>query len=134
MPVSQSSDNATAPERAAPPVLGGVPEAYARLHREFTWAVPPHFNIAQVCCARWAAQPDASKTIAIHAYSTGAGGTFYTYFQLQEQANRLSNALVAQGVVRGDRVAIVMPQCFETAVAYMAVLQMGAVAMPLSLL
>jgi acetyl-CoA synthetase len=31
-------------------------------------------------------------------------------------------------------VAIVMPQCFETAVAYIAVLQMGAVAMPLSLL
>jgi acetyl-CoA synthetase len=53
---------------------------------------------------------------------------------LQEQANRLSNVLVAQGVQRGDRVAIVMPQCFETAVAYIAVLQMGAVAMPLSLL
>jgi len=53
---------------------------------------------------------------------------------LQEQANRLSNVLTAQGVQRGDRVAIVMPQCFETAVAYMAVLQMGAVAMPLSLL
>jgi acetyl-CoA synthetase len=34
----------------------------------------------------------------------------------------------------GDRVAIVMPQRFETAVAYMAVLQMGAVAMPLSML
>ncbi len=134
MPVSQSRDNATAPERAAQPALGGVPEAYARLHREFTWAVPPHFNIAQVCCARWAALQNATTTIAIHAYSTGAGGTFYTYFQLQEQANRLSNALVAQGVARGDRVAIVMPQCFETAVAYMAVLQMGAVAMPLSLL
>jgi acetyl-CoA synthetase len=38
------------------------------------------------------------------------------------------------GVQRGDRVAIVMPQCFETAVAYIAVLQMGAVAMPLSML
>jgi acetyl-CoA synthetase len=35
---------------------------------------------------------------------------------------------------RGDRVAIVLPQRFETAVAYMAVLQMGAVAMPLSML
>jgi acetyl-CoA synthetase len=134
MPVSQSSDNATAPLRAAPPALGGVPEAYARMHREFTWAVPRHFNIAQMCCARWAAQPDTTKNIAIQAYSTGARGIFYTYAQLQEQANRLSNALVAQGVVRGDRVAIVMPQCFETAVAYMAVLQMGAVAMPLSLL
>ncbi|MDO8370836.1 MAG: AMP-binding protein, partial [Polaromonas sp.] len=38
------------------------------------------------------------------------------------------------GVARGDRVAIVMPQRFETAVAYMAVFQMGAVAMPLSML
>ena len=38
------------------------------------------------------------------------------------------------GVQKGDRVAIVMPQRFETAVAYMAVLQMGAVAMPLSML
>jgi acetyl-CoA synthetase len=37
-------------------------------------------------------------------------------------------------VRRGDRVAIVLPQRFETAVAYMAVLQMGAVAMPLSIL
>ena len=42
--------------------------------------------------------------------------------------------LAALGVRRGDRVAIVMPQRFETAVAYMAVLQMGAVAMPLSIL
>ena len=134
MSVSQSSDIETAPVRAAQPALGGVSQAYARLHRDFTWAVPQRFNIAQVCCARWAARPDATKNIAVCAYSTGSSGSFYTYFQLQEQANRLSNALVAQGVARGDRVAIVMPQCFETAVAYMAVLQMGAVAMPLSLL
>ena len=120
--------------RAAQPAFGGMPVAYARLHRDFTWAVPRQFNIAQVCCARWAARKDATKNIAVHAYSTGSGGVFYTYSQLQEQANRLSNALSAQGVLKGDRVAIVMPQCFETAVAYMAVLQMGAVAMPLSLL
>jgi acetyl-CoA synthetase len=134
MHVSQNSDKTTPPARATTPSLGGVPAAYQRLHSRYTWAVPTHFNIAQVCCARWAAQPGASKRIAIHAYSTRAGDVFYTYAQLQEQANRLSNALVAQGVQRGDRVAIVMPQCFETAVAYIAVLQMGAVAMPLSLL
>jgi acetyl-CoA synthetase len=135
MPVSQRSDNATPPVRTTQPVLlGGVPEAYARLHSDFTWAVPRHFNIAQVCCGRWAEQPSATNSVAVHAYSAGAGDVFYTYFQLQEQANRLSNALRAQGVAQGDRVAIVMPQCFETAVAYVAVLQMGAVAMPLSLL
>jgi acetyl-CoA synthetase len=61
-------------------------------------------------------------------------GRSWTYGQLQKAANQLSGVLKAQGVRRGDRVAIVMPQRFETAVAYMAVLQMGAVAMPLSML
>ncbi len=134
MQASQDSDKASPPARASAAVFGGAPPAYVQLHQAFTWAVPERFNIAQVCCARWAAQRDATKRVAIQAYSTRARGTFYTYAQLQEQSNRLSNALVAQGVARGDRVAIVMPQCFETAVAYMAVLQMGAVAMPLSLL
>jgi acetyl-CoA synthetase len=46
----------------------------------------------------------------------------------------MSHVLTGLGVQRGDRVAIVMPQRFETAVAYMAVFQMGAVAMPLSML
>jgi acetyl-CoA synthetase len=109
-----------------------TPIAHARLHANFVWQVPEHFNMAQACCARWAALADASKNIAIHAYQTGAEGIFYTYSELQEQANRLSNVMRAQGVLPGQRVAIVLPQCFETAVAYMAVLQMGAVAMPLS--
>jgi acetyl-CoA synthetase len=104
------------------------------LHDRFEWLVPEKFNIAQVCCARWAALPDASKRVAIHAMNTGAGATFHTYSELQQQANRLSHVLAVLGVERGDRVAIVMPQRFETAVAYMAVLQMGAVAMPLSML
>jgi len=58
----------------------------------------------------------------------------WTFAQLQSAANLLSTHLVALGVQKGDRVAIVMPQRFETAVAYIAVLQMGAVAMPLSML
>ncbi len=135
MQLSQSRDKTG---RSADPAQAlsapGVPAAYARLHEQFTWAVPAHFNMAQVCSARWAEQPDATKRVAVTAHSTGAAAVFYTYFELQQQANRLSNALQALGVQRGDRVAIVMPQSFETAVAYMAVLQMGAVAMPLSLL
>ena len=135
MPVSQNSDNNKSPSRATQgPAGGGAPQAYSRLHSSFTWTVPEYFNMAQACCGRWAALPNATENIAIKSYSTGANGTFYSYALLQEQANRLSNVLAAQGVQRGDRVAIVMAQCFETAVAYMAVLQMGAVAMPLSLL
>src|SRR5687767_11027769 len=101
------------------------------MHGSFRWQVPRRFNIAQVCCARWAAQPDAGHRIAIRAHGLG---TTLTYAQLQQEANRLANLLVSLGVKRGDRVAIVLPQRFETAIAYIAVLQMGAVAMPLSIL
>jgi acetyl-CoA synthetase len=73
--------------------------------------------------------------VAIREHVVGQGlGQSWTYGQLQTAANRLSRVLQDQGVRRGDRVAIVLPQRFETAVAYMAVLQMGAVAMPLSML
>lgn len=59
-------------------------------------------------------------------------GRAYSYAQLQQAADALSHVLASQGVKPGDRVAVVLPQRFETAVAYVAVLQMGAVAMPLS--
>ncbi len=108
------------------------PDNYPQLHSQFRWAVPEFFNIAQVCCTRWAKQPDATKKIAIKDHGALAPGGFHSYFELYEAACRLSNVLRAQGVARGDRVAIVLPQRFETAVAYMAVLQMGAVAVPLS--
>jgi acetyl-CoA synthetase len=107
---------------------------YTNLHSNFRWHVPEFFNMAQACSVRWAAQTKTAKRTAISVYTPGAKAHAYTYAQLQEKANRLSNALHAQGVQRGDRVAIVMPQRFETAVAYIAVLQMGAVAMPLSML
>ena len=125
MPRSQSND------RSAPPRLQ---DHYAAMHRGFGWQVPDHFNIAQACCTRWARRSDAAQRIAVYGAGTGMAPQVWSYAQLQRSANRLANALVALGVGRGDRVAIVMPQRFETAVAYMAVLQLGAVAMPLSML
>jgi acetyl-CoA synthetase len=122
--VSQKRDK-SAPLEADP---------YARIHSQFQWSVPKRFNMAEVCCQRWAKAPGASKKIAVQALSADGSATFHTYFELQEQANRLAHVLLGLGVQRGDRVAMVMPQRFETAVAYMAVLQMGAVAMPLSML
>ncbi|MFM6985510.1 MAG: acyl-CoA synthetase [Hydrogenophaga sp.] len=105
---------------------------YPALHSGFRWRVPARFNMAQVCARRWADDPRHAGQTAVIATAPDQPDTVHSYAQLQEQANRLSHALVAMGVRRGDRVAIVMPQRFETAVAYMAVLQMGAVGMPLS--
>ena len=106
---------------------------WAAMHRGFGWQVPERFNIAQACCGRWASRPDAEERVAIRAHAAKGASTL-TFAQLQREANAMSQLLVRLGVQRGDRVAIVMPQRFETAIAYMAVLQMGAVAMPLSML
>ena len=112
----------------------GYADGYAALHAQFGWQVDRHFNMAQVCCGRWAAAPDAARRVALREHRPGQRPRLYTYAQLQQAANRLSQVLKGLGVQPGDRVAMVMPQRFETAVAYMAVLQMGAVAMPLSML
>ena len=134
MPVSQRRDKTLA--RVPTPRPGFQVDHYQQIYDAFRWEVPDEFNIAQVCCQRWARRVDALINIAVTEYgvSTEAQIRSYTYAQLQEQANRLSNCLAARGVKPGDRVAIVLPQRFETAVAYIAVLQMGAVAMPLSML
>jgi acetyl-CoA synthetase len=110
-------------------------DQYADLHSNFRWHVPENFNIADVCCARWA--KNTPNAVAIREHETGktlAKSKAYTYLELQQAANHLSAKLTDLGVKRGDRVAIVLPQRFETAVAYMAVLQMGAIAVPLSML
>ena len=95
------------------------------MHQGLRWQVDEHFNIAQVCARRWArSQPQAP---AIMEHRAGQPARVYSYGQLQQAADALSAALKGLGVRRGDRVAIVLPQRFETAVAYMALLQMGAV-------
>ena len=108
-------------------------QVHTRLHQAFRWQVPKRFNIAQVCCTRWARGPAARRVAIAWEHEDGGRGTL-TYGELQRQADRLSHSLRALGVQRGDRVAVVMPQRPETAVAHIAIYQLGAVAMPLSML
>jgi acetyl-CoA synthetase len=117
--------------RTSPEAGRAPPDRYREVYESFRWEVPARFNIAQACCRRHAADPGR---IALHWEDEGGAASVWTYRQLQEQANRLSNALSALGVARGDRVAIILPQRPETAIAHVAVYQMGAVAMPLSIL
>ena len=104
---------------------------YEALHAGFRWQVPARTNIAELCCARWARSPGRTAIV----FDRGDGRVETTsYRDLHRAANRLANALAALGVKRGDRVAIVLPQRPETAVAHFAIYRLGAIAMPLSIL
>jgi len=102
---------------------------YEELYGGWRWEVPAKYNIAQACCGRWAA--DRSRFALYWEDESGATAK-YTFWDVQREANRLSNALAALGVKRGDRVALILPQRPEMAIAYMAMFQMGAIALPLS--
>jgi acetyl-CoA synthetase len=108
-----------------------VVDQYDRLYRQFRWHVPREFNIAAVCGQRWAAE---SSRVAIHHEDDSGRRSTHTYAALVSDAQRLAHALRALGVERGDRVAIVLPQRPETAIAHLAIYQLGAIAMPLSIL
>lgn len=105
-------------------------DQYQALYQEFHWQVPDYFNIAEVCCRRWA----DSRQAAI-LYENSAGQSSRTsYAELAVQVNQLSNCLQRQGIQRGDVVACILPQCPEMAISVLACLQLGAIFMPLSFL
>ena len=99
------------------------------VYRNFHWQVPESLNIAQVCCDRHA--DDAERIALYYEDEQGQQATF-TFGEIQQQANRLANALVGLGVERGDRVGIVLPQRSETAIAHIAIYKIGAIAIPLA--
>jgi acetyl-CoA synthetase len=104
---------------------------YRALYEGFRWHVPSEFNIAEVCGRRWSQE---TSRIALHYEDEGGTRASFTFAAMQSDANRLSHVLRRLGVERGDRVAIVLPQRPETPVSHLAIYQMGAVAMPLSML
>ncbi|MBE7523790.1 MAG: AMP-binding protein [Burkholderiales bacterium] len=106
-------------------------DRYAEVHRAFRWDVPSTFNIARACCGRWS---NDRARFALYWEDESGATAAYTFWDLEQRARRLANALAALGVGRGDRVALILPQRPETAIAHMAVYRMGAVAVPLSFL
>jgi len=55
------------------------------------------------------------------------GKTSISYRDLDIRSNRLANLLIERGLQLGDRVAVFMPRCSETAVAFYGILKSGGI-------
>ena len=106
-------------------------QSFEQLREEFRWHIPEHYNIGVDVCDKHAGR--AGETAL---FLENADGRAYrvTFGELKTRSDRFANALRGLGVARGDRVAIVLPQREETAIAHIAVYKIGAVALPLSVL
>ncbi|OZI59717.1 acyl-CoA synthetase [Bordetella genomosp. 11] len=107
-------------------------DQYQALYDSFRWLVPTQFNIAEVCCHRWAESGLDARRIAIYYEDEAGNREVWTYGRLAEAVNQLANGLLRMGVGKGDRVAVVLGQRPETVVVHMATYSVGAVIVPLS--
>ncbi|MCK8781192.1 AMP-binding protein [Rhizobium sp. NTR19] len=106
--------------------------SYHELRESFVWDIPARFNIGEVVSDAWAAtSPDR---VCLQHFSPDRRHLSLTYGELSARSAALANAFVSLGVQKGDRIALLLPQCFETVIAHVAIYKMGAVALPLALL
>jgi acetyl-CoA synthetase len=102
---------------------------YEEIRRRFRWPALSRFNMGVACAD---AQPPGRKAL-IH-FDPGGRSVSYTFGQLTELSSRFANALLGLGMERGDRVAVVLPQLPETAIAHLAAFKGGLISLPLSTL
>ena len=100
---------------------------YDELRASFAWRLDARVNIG--VAAADGHPRDAPAILVTDGREITRTATFG---ELADDSNRLANALAAQGVGPGDRVAVVLSQRVETAVAHIAAYKLGAVALPLS--
>ena len=103
--------------------------SYEQACAEHRWEVPERYNIAADVCDRH--PPD--KLAMIHENFRGHIRRV-SWGELQDAANRFANVLVAHGVERGDRVAMLLPPTPETAAAFFGTWKTGAIVLAMSTL
>src|SRR5262245_45061993 len=105
---------------------------YDQLYAEFRWPQLARYNIGVDVCDKWA-EADPGRLAILNIRADGKSEEI-SFGWLRETSNRLANALVAHGIARGDRVAMLLPQTPEAAVGHIATYKLGAVAVPLAIL
>jgi acetyl-CoA synthetase len=107
-------------------------DTYETLRRDFAWHIPPRFNIGVAVADDWARREPGRVALIEHA-DEGVPATV-SYGELARQSSALAGAMTKMGIARGDRVALLLPQSFETAITHVATYKLGAIAVPLALL
>src|SRR4051812_26487094 len=83
-------------------------------------------NIPALLDSRAAAQPDK------YFLFSEEDGRRFTYAEFDAAVNRAARMLAARGIVKGDAVSLLMPNCAEYVIAYFACFKLGALAGPVN--
>jgi acetyl-CoA synthetase len=101
--------------------------SHAEISAAFRWRIPARYNMGVDACDKWA---DGSGRLALLHVAEGRT-TRISFDVLKAASNRLANVLRGHGVQAGERVAILLPQVPEAAIAHLAAYKLGCIAVPL---
>ena len=91
------------------------------------WFEDGVLNVAANCIDRHLATRGDQTAIIFEPDDPASPARHITYKTLSDKVNRFANVLLANGIVRGDRVVIYMPMIPEAAYAMLACARIGAI-------
>jgi acetyl-CoA synthetase len=94
------------------------------------WCVGGKTNIVLNCIDRHKDKEFFNDTFIFSEKENGDTSTI-SYKEFDEKISQVGNALKTNGFVKGDVIALYMPQIIETYIAYFAILKIGCVVLPL---
>src|SRR5438045_417746 len=101
---------------------------YAGLYRNFRMQVPARLNTASACSDRYA---DGANRLALIYVDEGGRATRTSFDEMRAMSSRFANVLKADGLLRGDRVAVFLSQSLELPIVHLAAFRSGLVSVPL---
>ena len=94
------------------------------------WCVGGRMNIVHNCLDKWMGTPVADRIALRWEGEEGTTRTM-TYAELRRDVSRFAAGLQGINVRKGDRVALFMPMCPELIIAFLAVIRIGGIVLPL---
>ncbi|NJL29865.1 MAG: acetate--CoA ligase [Thermoanaerobaculia bacterium] len=96
-------------------------------HIEHTWFADGELNVSYNCLDRHLGTPIAKKTALLWQGEAEDAVRHVTYEELHHEVCKFANVLKANGIRKGDRVAIYMPMVPELPVVMLACARLGAI-------
>ncbi len=97
------------------------------------WCVDGRMNIVASCLDKWQTAHQFDPTVQTALIWEGEDGSVrqFTYAELHAHVGQWANALRSLDLGAGDVIGIYMPMIPETIIAFLAIMRIGAVALPL---
>ncbi len=100
---------------------------YEEIYRSFKWNVPEFYNFGFDVVDRRA--EDRTK-LALLSLSQDQTPSTLSFYELKILSNRFANALIRNGIKKGDRVLIILKSIPEWYVAMIGMIKLGVIPMP----